>query len=85
MATGTAAAAISSDKRLRCAGIAKNLSFELAAQTRYSLQISGSLEPTIDLLVTAPEYDSRQGAGTGVPSRHDMSPGESRLPLCAAS
>jgi hypothetical protein len=53
-ASGAAAQAAQSDVRLRCAGIAKNLSFELAAQTRYLLQLSGAERESVDVMVFPP-------------------------------
>jgi hypothetical protein len=53
-ASGVAAQAAQSDVRLRCAGIAKNLSFELAAQTRYLLQLSGAERESVDVMVFPP-------------------------------
>lgn len=55
VADGVPALAVGSDKRLRCAGIAKNLSFELTEDTRYSVQVSGGIEAAIDILITPPE------------------------------
>ncbi|MBS1136205.1 MAG: hypothetical protein H6R11_159 [Proteobacteria bacterium] len=52
--TGRAAVVTHSDKRLRCAGIVKNLSFELAAGTRYWVQLSGAGRDTLDLMVSPP-------------------------------
>lgn len=53
-ASGAAAQAAQSEVRLRCAGIAKNLSFELAAQTRYLLQLSGAERESVDVMVFPP-------------------------------
>ena len=44
-----------SDKRLKCYGIMRNITFELAADTRYWFQISGSPEAEIEVLIAAPE------------------------------
>lgn len=52
--SGRAAVVTQSDKRLRCAGIVKNLSFELAAGTRYWIQLSGAGRDTLDLMVSSP-------------------------------
>jgi hypothetical protein len=52
--SGRAAVVTHSDKRLRCAGIVKNLSFELAAGTRYWVQLSGAGRDTLDLMVSPP-------------------------------
>ena len=52
--SGRAAVVTHSDKRLRCAGIVKNLSFELAAGTRYWIQLSGAGRDAAELMVSAP-------------------------------
>lgn len=44
-----------SDRRVTCAGIGKNLGFELAADTHYWFQISGTDKEDVDLLITPPE------------------------------
>lgn len=44
-----------SDKRLKCYGITRNIVFELAADTRYWFQISGSPEAEIEAMIVAPE------------------------------
>lgn len=46
-----------SDKRLKCYGIMRNITFELAADTRYWLQISGAPEEEIEVLIAAPESE----------------------------
>lgn len=50
-----AAIAGKSDKRLKCYGIMRNIVFELAADTRYWFQISGSPEADIEVQIVAPE------------------------------
>ncbi|MDH4233849.1 MAG: hypothetical protein OEV15_01765 [Gallionella sp.] len=44
-----------SDKRLKCYGIMRNIVFELAADTRYWFQISGSPDADIELQILPPE------------------------------
>lgn len=44
-----------SDKRLKCYGIMRNIAFELAADTRYWFQISGSPDADIELKILPPE------------------------------
>jgi len=43
-----------SDKRMRCFGVGKNLSFELERDTVYFVQISGASRPGVGLLVSPP-------------------------------
>lgn len=44
-----------SDKRLKCYGIMRNIAFELAADTRYWFQISGSPDADIEVQILPPE------------------------------
>ncbi len=48
------AVATESDKRMRCFGVAKNLSFELSADTLYFVQLSGAGRPSVGLLISPP-------------------------------
>ena len=50
-ATGTALTPTTSERQLRCAGVAKNIGFVLAANKRYWLQISDGDEAETDVLV----------------------------------
>ena len=50
------AGALDSNKQLnRCAGMGKNLSFDLAADTRYWLQLSGAQMRPVELAISAPD------------------------------
>jgi hypothetical protein len=51
VSSGEPAIATHSDKRLRCAGIIKDIVFELKAGTGYWLQVTGSTRPSIGLMV----------------------------------
>jgi len=50
-ATGTALTPTTSERQLRCAGVAKNIGFVLAAKKRYWLQVSDGDEAEADVLV----------------------------------
>lgn len=54
--SGPLADVLNSDKRMNnCTGMGKNLSFELAANTRYWLQMSGADKAETELLISAPK------------------------------
>jgi hypothetical protein len=52
--SGRPAVVTQSDKRMRCFGVGKNLTFELAADTPYFVQLSGAARQAMGLLVSPP-------------------------------